>query len=599
MAIVATVSRRALRALARVALAGACALASHASRAQAPSVLTVPQLAQFETLDPQRGFGQTEDQVLRQVYSTLMTYAYLERPFKLEPDLLAAMPTLAADRLTWTFKLRQGVRFVDNPCFPGGKGRELTSDDVLYSLKRYADGNVNSKSWFALQGAVVGLDDFHAATLKAGPAVDLTSRDVAGLRKVDARTFTIRLTHENALFLHALAMAPTAIVPREAVQFYKDRFQVNPVGTGPFMATQALTRQGTMRLVRNPDYYRTYPGVGAPGDAEKGLLKDAGRKLPLVDVLEMPLIEEDQPAALKFLRGELDWRPMDRAWFTKMVLRNPDGSLRLRDEYAAKFSIYGVPGLETEYLLLNLRDPVIGGNKLLRQALAAAVDPQAVIDKLWNGRSRHLQSLVPYDLPGNERETGAVARAHDVAAARKLLAQAGYPGGQGLPPLAISFFQTNAATHDEFDLLKSQFAAIGVQVRGVFMDQPTFTKAMENGNYQLASYGWVADYPDPEDFYQLLVGRNVPPGNNWTGFANAAYDRAYDTSRFMADGPARLAQLRTMNALIQDEVPMIVLYDPLKFGIVQNWVGNFKRNLMLEEFMYLSVDMARKRKGPQ
>src|SRR6202012_1705698 len=106
----------------------ACALAAHAAGSQEPSVLTVPRLAQFETLDPQRGFGQTEKQLLRQVYIKLLTYAYLERPYKLEPALLEAMPTPAADKVTYTFRLRQGVRFVDCPCFAGGKGRELTSD---------------------------------------------------------------------------------------------------------------------------------------------------------------------------------------------------------------------------------------------------------------------------------------------------------------------------------------------------------------------------------------------------------------------------------------------------------------------------------------
>jgi len=586
-------------ALALAALAAlACALVTPA-HAQEKSVLTVPRITQFESLDPPRGFGQTEEQVLRQVYSTLVAYAYLERPYKLEPDLLEAMPTLSPDQLTLTFHLRQGVRFIDSPCFPGGKGRELTSDDVLYSLKRYADGNINSKSWFAMQGAVVGLDDYRAATVKAGPGADLTSRDVAGLHKVDARTFTIRLTHANALFLYALAMAPTSVVPREAVQFYKDRFALNPVGTGPFMATRQLDRKGVIRLVRNPHYHRTYPSVGEPGDAARGLLRDAGKRLPLVDELEMPLIEEQQPAALKFLRGELDWRPMDRANFSKMVLRNPDGTFRLTPEFAGRFAISDVPSLETDYMLVNMRDPLLGGNKLLRQALAAAFDAQAIIDVLWNGRGRRLNSLVPYDLPGNERETGAVARPHDLAQARKLLAQAGYPDGKGLPPLTISFFQTHVAAHNEFDLLKAQLAAIGVQAKGVFMDQPTFTKAAENGNYQLASFGWEADYPDPEDFYQLLYGRNAPPASNWTGYANPAYDKAYEASRFMANGPERLAYLRTMNALIADDVPMIVLFDPLKFESVQNWVGNFKRNLLAQEHMYLSVDMARKRKGVQ
>ena len=590
---------RALRVLAHAALAAACVLAAPALRAQEPTVLTVPRVAQFSSLDPVRGYDQTVEQVARQVYSTLMTYAYLERPYKLEPDLLQAMPTVSADKLTYTFKLRPGVRFIDSPCFPGGKGRELTADDVLYSLKRYADGNLNNASWFAMQGAVVGLDDYHAATVKAGAGADLTDVDVPGLHRIDKTTFTITLTHENALFLHALTLMPTAVVPREAVRFYKDRFQVNPVGTGPFMATRELTRNGTIRLVRNPSYHRTYPGVGAPGDAEKGLLKDAGKKLPIADVLEMPLIEEPQPGALKFLRGELDWRPLDRAWFTKMVVRNADGSFRLVDEYAGKFAIYGVPSMETEYLIINMHDPVLGKNKLLRQALAAAIDPQALIDVLRNGLGRRLQSSVPPDLPGGERETGAVARAHDVAAARKLLAQAGYPDGKGLAPLTLTFFETNATTRTEFDLLKSQLTPIGVKVKGQFMDQPTFTKAVEGGNFQVASYGWVADYPDAEDFYQLNYSRNVPPGSNWARYANPAYDAAYEASRFMANGPERLARFRTMNALIQDDVPMILLFTPLKFGITQNWIGNFKRNLLLQEHMYMSVDMARKKKGVQ
>jgi len=218
---------------------------------------------------------------------------------------------------------------------------------------------------------------------------------------------------------------------------------------------------------------------------------------------------------------------------------------------------------------------------------------------LRNGLGRRLQSPVPHDLPGSERETGAVARAHDVGAARKLLAQAGYPDGKGLEPITLSFFETNTTTRNEFDLLRSQLAAIGVKTRGVFMDQPTFTKAAEGGNFQIASYGWVADYPDAEDFYQLNYGHNLPPGSNWSGYANPAYDAAYEASRFMANGPERLARFRTMNALLEDDVPMIPLFTPLKFGIVQNWVGNFKRNLLIQEHMFMSVDMARKNKGVQ
>ncbi len=242
-------------------------LASLVASAQEPSVLTVPRLYQFDSLDPPREFDQSSDQALRQVYSTLLTYSYLERPYKLEPDLLESMPVLAADKVTYTFKLRKGVRFVDNACFPGGKGRELTADDVIYTIRRYADANINTKSFFAMEGAVVGLDAFRAATAKAGPAADTTKLDVAGLKKIDKYTFTIKLTHENALFLFSLAIEPTAVVAPEAVQMYKEKLSVMPVGTGPFMATAPIERKGTMHLVRNPGYYRVYPSVGAPGDA--------------------------------------------------------------------------------------------------------------------------------------------------------------------------------------------------------------------------------------------------------------------------------------------------------------------------------------------
>jgi len=567
--------------------------------AQEPSVLTVSRIAQFDSLDPQREFDQYSNQVLRQLYSTLLTYSYLERPYKLEPDLLESMPALGADKVTYTFRLRKGVRFVDDPCFAGGKGRELTADDVIYTIRRYADANVNNKSFFAMAGAVVGLDAYRAATAQAGPTADLSKTEVAGLHKIDKSTFTIKLTHEDPLFLYALAIGPTAIVPVEAVQMYKDKLSVVAVGTGPFMATAPLDRQGTLHLVRNPHYYRVYPSVGTPGDAEKGLLKDAGKKLPLVDVLDMPLIEESQPAALKFLRGEIDRRNLDRANFTKLVTRTPDGSLKLVPEYAGKFTLSSAPAGNLVVINVNMRDPVLGKNKALRQAIAAAIDPGAIINVVWNGRGIVLQSIVPVDLAGNEHDTAAPPRRRDLATAKRLLAEAGYPDGKGLPPLTMRLQGTDADTRNEFDMLKSQVAAIGVKLVGDFNDVPTFAKALDAGNFQLAYYGWYADYPDAGDFYQLLYGKNLAPGPNSGSFVDAAYDQGYEASRTLVNGPQRYAIFKQLNAIIRDEVPLIPVYESLRTDSVQKWVGNYKRNIFTTEMQFLSVDMAMKKKGLQ
>lgn len=559
-------------------------------------VLSIARLGQFESLDPPRQFDNLTSPLVEMLYSKLLTYAYLERPYKLVPDLLMAMPELSADKLTYSFTLRNGVRFRDDPCFKSGQGRELNADDALYSLRRYADARVNNKSWFAMEGAVVGLDAYREATRKAAPDADLGPFNIAGFRKIDAQRFTITLTRENPLFLFALAVSPTAIVPAEAVRMYKDRFSVHPVGTGPF-ELNTVERKGTLRFTRYARYHGVYPSVGAPGDAEQGLLKDAGKPLPRVDVLEMPLIEEAQPAALKFLRGELDWRGLDRANFSKMITTKADGEFSLAPDYASKFDIYRAPSLNIVYTSVNMKDPLLGKNKPLRQALARLFDTRGRIKVLLNGRGHALKSIVPLGLPGNENETGATAIPYDLAAAKRLLAEAGFPEGRNLPVLTVSYAASDADTRNTFDFLKARAAAAGVQLKADFMDAPSFTKSVEGSNFQLAPYGWYADYADAENFYQLLYSRNTAPGPNHSSFANAAYDRAYEAARLMVNGPQRNAHFKTMNDIIREEVPVILEFNPLVFGITQRWLKNFKRNFLQPEYMYLDVDMVAKRKG--
>ena len=136
-----------------------------------------------------------------------------------------------------------------------------------------------------------------------------------------------------------------------------------------------------------------------------------------------------------------------------------------------------------------------------------------------------------------------------------------------------------------------------MQLLGDFDDMPTYTKAMDAGNFQLASCGWTADYPDAQDFYQLLYSKSVSPGPNSGNFVDAAYDRNYEGARAMVNGPQRYELFKQLNAIVRDQVPVIVVRESLSVASVQNWVGNYKRNIFTTEMPYLSVDMAAKRKG--
>ena len=582
----------------RACLAAATALLATSVQAQgAPQkVLTVARTSPFETLDPPRQFSLQTNDIVVMVYNTLLRFSYLQRPYQLEPDLLERLPELSADKLSYTLTLKKGLRFHDSPAFPGGKGREVTADDVLYSLRRYADARINTKSWFAMEGSVAGLDAWRAATAKAPVKAtqpdELMAVPVEGLQKLDKLRLRIKLTKPNPLFLYTLAMSPTAVVPPEAVRHYGDQFGVNPVGTGPFTLRNA-ERKGVLHLVKNPHYHGVYPSV-----ARRGLLKDAGRKLPFLDAVHMPLIEEAQPTMLRFLAGELDRVAVDRANFSKMALVEPNGELRLNDEYGKRFDLHATPSLSVFYFMLNMKDPVLGANKKLRQALAHLVDTGSEINVLLNGRGKPISSIVPLDLPGSERDTGAVRRGYDLAAAKQLLAGAGFPGGQGLPAFTVTFQNTDSNTRNRFDLHRARFAAAGVQLKAQFLDYPSFVKATEGSNFQIADFAWNADYPDAENFYQLLYSKNVAPGPNLGSWVNAAFDRGYEATRHMADGPQRLAHFRAMNALVHEEAPVLFNYAPVRVSITQKWLRNFKRNLLQPEFEFMDIDLARKATKP-
>ena len=577
-------------------------------------------VAAHKSLDPQKQFDSASADMINVVYDTLLSYHYLKRPYRLTPNLVKAMPSLSEDGLTYSFELRQDVYFTDDPCFKDGKGRQLTVDDVIYSIKRFADYNVNTLSYGTLmQGYVAGMDDFRAQTKTLGEKqTNYRKLSISGIKKTGPFKFEMTLTQPIPMALLPFAASQLAIVAKEAVTYYGIDFKHHPVGSGPFFISQ-YSRRGEMRLARNPRYHRVYPSEGEIGDKERGLLKDAGKKLPLVDEVRMPLIEESQPRMLKFRRGRIDWVGVDKENFTKMAIKEGD-TFRLIPSLEGLFQHYYAPYLYSGYWSFNMKDPILGNvctseegapedplsacavrqkrSKALRQAMAYALDMGTYIDKLRNGRGLKLNSIVPIPIAGSEKDTGAKWYPYDLQKAKEKMIEAGYPGGKGLPPIKVEYAGTSSGSQQDGEFYRRAFAAIGIELKPQYQTFSAYLKKTDSGNFQITSSAWAADYPDAENFFQLLYGPNGPPGPNHGAYLNKRYDELYLKSKYMANGPERYAVFREMSDILKDEVPFLLAVSPISFGLYQNWLGNMKRHMMLDTpFQYLNIDTEMKLKG--
>ena len=556
--------------------------------------------AAHRSLDPVKQFDEASSDLVSNLYDTVLDYAYLKRPYQLEPGLAESMPQKQTDGVTYIFKLRKGVLFNDDACFAGGKGRELTADDVIYTLKRFADANVNVLSYPLMAGFISGMDRFREETKKLGKGADYSRLDISGVRKLGSHEFSIELTKPNPLALYPFAMSQLSIVPHEAVEKYGEEFERHPVGSGPFVIKD-MSRRGEMILVKNPRYWEKYPVEGEPGDSEAGLLEPAGKPLPLVDEVRMPLIEEAQPRILSFQKGELDMVGIDKDNFANFM-KSDGGKIVLLPEWQNRIRMYAIPGMSMENFKFNMKDPVVGGytqkKKALRMAIAHALNVPGYIELMLNGRALPLKTIVPHPISGSEWTQPAEGFAFNRDLAKQRLAEAGYPDGRGLPAIAFEYRDATSQTRQSWEYVRNELASVGIKATANFQTFSAWLQKTERGNFQISSGGWQADYPDAENFYQLLYGANVPPGPNDGSYNNPEYNKLYQEIRFMENGPERFAKMARMNQIVREDVPVIPLFNQMRVGLVPLWVKYLKRNLMYNPpLKYVDIDLQRKAKG--
>jgi ABC-type transport system substrate-binding protein len=291
---------------------------------------------------------------------------------------------------------------------------------------------------------------------------------------------------------------------------------------------------------------------------------------------------------LKFRKAELDWIGIDKDNFPNMAFKADDGSFHLKEDYARLYNHYAEPRLSAEYFVFNLQDPLFRDNKALRQAFAYAIDTQGFIDLLMNGRGLPLQTIVPQPIAGSEDDIDFYYYTQNQEMARQKLAEAGYPGGEGLPDIVFEYRSATKDARQGFEFIRNELADVGIRARASFSTFSAFLKKVESGNFQIASSGWAADYPDAENFYQLVYGPNRTPGPNSSTFSSANFDALYEKIRYMDNSPERFELFGQMAEIMKDEVPVLLRYNGISFGIYQKNVRNLKRNMLVDKpYKYL------------
>jgi len=549
--------------------------------------------------DPVRVSDLYSNIVNEAIFERLLTYDYLARPAKLIPMTAESMPEVSEGGRTYIVHLKRGIHFAPDPAFKGQR-RELTAEDYVYSFKRFADPANRAPYGFMLQGKIVGLDEQTEAAKKSGKFdYDAT---IPGLVALDKYTLRFKLTGADFLFPYTLAHVPFCAVAREVVEAYGNDVQAHPVGTGPYVLKE-WRRAAKITLEANPSYREVTWNFQAEGNSRDEALATEmkGKKIPQIGRVEISIIEESQSRWLAFERKELDYLALPATFVGEAL----DESNNLKPKWVEQgVSLYRAVDPSVGYTFFNFRDPLVGGfakEKIaLRRAIIMGYDLPAEIRVIAKNQEIQAQMPIPPGVVGYDAGYRGVNQ-YDPVLANKLLDYFGYKKGSDgyrtLPdgkPLTIRQATGTAAIDREYsELWKRSMDAIGIRMQfepGKFSDTLKAAKACHVMMWQAS---WTADYPDGDNFMQLLYGPNTGESNNGC-YESKAYDGLYEKSLTLPPTSVERNNLFIdMSRQIEVDGAWNLHSSPIRNQLIRPWVKGYKKHPILQaEFVYMDVDVA-------
>jgi ABC-type transport system substrate-binding protein len=539
--------------------------------------------------------------IIAHIFEPLYTYDHLARPAKIKPLIAAAMPESSSDYRVWTVRIRPGIYFADDPAFKGKK-RELVAEDYVYALKRFADPAVKSPAWPGLeQEGYDGLAELRQKALKGKKPFDYDT-SIEGVRALDRYTIRFKVKDPRPRFIEGLASSTFGPFAREVAEAYGDQISAHPVGTGPYRLAQ-WRRSSLIVLEKNPSYRdRVYDAEPAADDAEGQALlaRFKGRKLPMIDRVEVSIINESQPRWLSFLNGQSDIIQGVPPEFVNLAM--PNGQV------APNLEKRGIRGYRTASSVVtmtyfNMDDPLVGGytpeKVALRRAISLGIDLDREIRLVRRGQAIPAQSPVVPNTTGYDPAFKSENSEFNPAKARALLDLFGYvdkdgdgwreqPDGKPLELVMAS--QTDPLSRQFNELFKRNMDRLGLRSRFALGQWPEQLKAARAGKLMMWALGSSATTPDGQGALGRLYGPEAG-GGNLSRFKNKRFDEIYERMQTLPDGPERLA-------LFDEAKRIAIAWAPYKFHVhsfatdlTHPWVLGYKKPLFWQSlWQYLDID---------
>lgn len=535
------------------------------------------------------------------IFDALYGYDYLARPAKVKPNLAAGMPRVSDDFRTYTITLRRGIHFADDAAF-GGRKREVTAHDVVYTFKRIFDPKTKSPLLSTLeQEQILGMNDLRRPAL-AGASFDYDT-DIEGLRALDRYTVQFRLAEPRPRFVYTLAdPGALGIVAREVVERYGDRIMEHPVGTGAFVLHE-WQRSSRITLVRNPNYREElFDEQPDPTDPESLAIaaRMKGKRLPLLDKVIVSIIDEPQPRWLSFLNGQHDLMERLPQNFATHAIPN--------NELAPNLARRGirmerVPLSDLTMFFFNMEHPLVGGytpeKVALRRAFSLAYNSEEEVRLPRRGQAIVAHGLVMPNTDSFDPDFRSEMGMHDRARAIALLDMFGYidrdgDGWRDQPdgkPLVLEYETLGASDTRELDeVLKKNLDAVGIRIVFRIGKWPEQLKAARAGKLMMWGVGLSATSPDSGPVLERGYSKSWGQGN-LARFSNRRFDELYHQQGRMPDGPER-------DKVIRDAVRILIAYMPYKVrshrigtDLTQPWLVGYKRHPYAREFWrYVDID---------